>query len=341
MSCSFAVSSVPSTLSDYSSYGIYINVFGTLFFAKSEVPNTFVVHAACIMKGWLDNDNDGVCDDIKVCNKLAEVSATLIMTPTEGGSSFPFFKSAYLDEQVWRDGFKKRLKCDEGGGGQPLYQSEIHPNSCAYASNSVCDTRFDASLEEILHLITNAGVSKVYPEFVENYGSTLGKLIKDLNGDCGNGSDYTNPSGGGCTGYYAYDDRTCDENCLVGEGIYWAITSLLGAQEYQAEAIKQEWTLYSKALMESKAPELTSLLRNKESFPWLPTSLPNTTQTRTFRRLSAFRGVDKNTFADNLHLQNNSHRLENHFGFLSYVFLCSLFLCVASINNYRNRKQRA
>jgi len=33
---------------------------------------------------------------------------------------------------------------------------------------------------------------------------------------------------GACEGWYAYDDGTCDEKCIVDEGLYWAVTTYLG-----------------------------------------------------------------------------------------------------------------
>ena len=83
---------------------------------------------------------------------------------------------------------------------QDLYDSEIHPLSISLDafSHEGSDTRFDATLEETLHLITHIGVSKVYKDdFGEGiYGhvggtggaeSTVNFLIDDLNGDCGFG----------------------------------------------------------------------------------------------------------------------------------------------------------
>ena len=64
--------------------------------------------------------------------------------------------------------------------------------------------------------------------------STIGKIIKDLNGDCGWGYLGTNknPNKGECTGYMSYSDDTCDWACNITEGGWLLISSYLGAFMY-------------------------------------------------------------------------------------------------------------
>ena len=212
------------------------------------------------IEGYLENDNDGICDDPKVCDKLKEKDVTLAIYASEPN---------FLDLiRTVLSGISMDID---------LFASEIIPRSCACKNLDNCDNRFDATLEEVLHLITDIGVNDVYPEFANNFQSTLGNYIKELNGDCGSGNDYINSSSGLCSGSYAYDDCTCDESCFVVEGTYWALTSLLGAQEFRGDEINNEWLLYNSFLMESRAPELTQFLRDKNSFHCLPLNLPNTT----------------------------------------------------------------
>ena len=44
---------------------------------------------------------------------------------------------------------------------------------------------------------------------------------------------------------YAYDDVTCDEACIVVEGIYWASVSYMGGlyTQQRAASIQYEWLL--------------------------------------------------------------------------------------------------
>lgn len=171
---------------------------------------------------------------------------------------------------------------------QDLYDSEIHPNSKSLDafSHEVGDTdSFDATLEETLHLITHVGVSEVYKDdFGEGmYAHAAGMggaeskmnfMIDKLNGDCGFGyyNTYKDPSSGECTGFYAYDDPTCDYQCIQTEGLYWALTSLLGAQNYttRMDEIQNEWLLAQPRDMRRNASDLVDLLEDHDKFAWLP-----------------------------------------------------------------------
>ena len=90
---------------------------------------------------------------------------------------------------------------------------------------------------------------------------------------------------------YAYDDDTCDENCLVIEGIFWSLTSYLGAQYYDGSNAPGEWLLNtpdssmtpqspaesSWGTLEGRASDLYDLLsdRSVKSGKWLPTKIPD------------------------------------------------------------------
>ena len=90
--------------------------------------------------------------------------------------------------------------------------------------------------------------AQVYPElWGESYSSAAGAAIQAANGDCGWGysGDWKDPSGNGCTGHYAYNDETCDERCIVVEGIYWASVAYIGGlyTQQRAASIQNEWLL--------------------------------------------------------------------------------------------------
>ena len=104
-------------------------------------------------------------------------------------------------------------------------------------TTSGCDANRDATTEETLHLITEAA-AVLYPSLWDSdFTSSAGAAISAANGNCGWGysGNYVNPSTGGCTGQYAYDDSTCDQACIVVEGIYWAITSYIGTCGWSQE----------------------------------------------------------------------------------------------------------
>jgi len=70
----------------------------------------------------------------------------------------------------------------------------------------------------------------ISPDLARSRSSQVGGHIEAANGDCGWGfrGDWRDPCGGACIGQFAYSDESCDERCVVAEGIYWAVTSALG-----------------------------------------------------------------------------------------------------------------
>ena len=176
----------------------------------------------------LDNDGDGLVDDTAVVERMVRDKYFLFVPSTEADS--------------------ESFSPPDEGMGQMSGLWEAIPNSCdaptnrgasatdrstwagAIAGASGCDPERDATTEEVLHLITEAA-ARVYPSiWGTSYSSASGAAIRAANGNCGNGysGDYKDPSTAACTGQYAYNDETCNEACIVVEGIYWAICSYVG-----------------------------------------------------------------------------------------------------------------
>mmetsp|Transcript_109887 Transcript_109887/g.310922 ORF Transcript_109887/g.310922 Transcript_109887/m.310922 type:complete len:413 (+) Transcript_109887:84-1322(+) len=268
------------------------SVFGVPLVSTVSVPATALTHAASVMAEYLDNDLDGQPDNPAVVEQLVTTRAVMVMfESSEDSEAFmatigndPALEAALFDQYQAQD----------------LYAEETDHNG---------DLRFDASLEEVLHLITAAGYANAYPEaFGTSWSSTLGESIKSLYGDC----EYSyqcntgevsrgakrHSSGrfqerlrialkksspaaaprqapspcthyadgnfipGSCSGVYHYADMTCDEGCIVTEGIYWALTSLLGAQDKRCQELRGEWELGCRGEMEGSevARPLVALL---------------------------------------------------------------------------------
>ena len=101
--------------------------------------------------------------------------------------------------------------------------------------------KFDASLEEVLHLITDYGYAKVYPTaFSVNTTSLLTEAMDIARG----GNFQTIPSSYPAGAWYTYYDETSDYATQATEYFYWGLTSILGAQDFtgRLDSIKNEWT---------------------------------------------------------------------------------------------------
>ena len=126
-----------------------------------------------------------------------------------------------------------------------------------------------------MHIITHAGYAAVYPEvFGEQIGSDLGNAM-----DIARGGQFTSiPNSYPTEAWYTYDDSTCDYNCMATEYIYWALTSILGAQENRLNEIGQEWKLNTKTKVETQDPAIYQLLTDPQYK--FPTVLPDGTYKR-------------------------------------------------------------
>ena len=210
----------------------HVDVLGLHVYANAQTPDTKVLHTANILAQWIDNDEDGTPDDAVVHQKLLSLHASMIMWNTENQ-----FENSGFEETIPDDVFDTTVL-------QLQFGLETNPG---YPGNQ----QFDATLEETLHLVTWGGYSRVYPSvFGEFSGSQIANAM-DANI---------------ANGFYHYDDPTCDYECLVTEYHYWALTSMLGAQDYswRNPEIMGEWELYSPSLVEQNDPAVHALMSDPQ-----------------------------------------------------------------------------
>jgi hypothetical protein len=86
---------------------------------------------------------------------------------------------------------------------------------------------FDASIEEVLHLITH-GYVNLYPDRFSHRSSDLTRAMDVARGGQFRSIPRRYPEGA----WYTYDDETCEYECMAVEYFYWALTSILGGQDF-------------------------------------------------------------------------------------------------------------
>ena len=237
---------VPNNDIGLSSFNKKVIVFGIDLYAVREVEDAKLLHAANVMAQYLDNDEDGLIDNQLVLNKMLGNKAFLVM---------------------WKKKKDLNIRPPSGRIGQDLGNDETNPS---FVSNGNTG-RFDATLEEVLHLINNAGHSYAYPgTFGKNQKSALSKAMDVARG----GRFFKIPSIYPANAWFSYYDSTCDyETCQTIEYLYWALTSILGAQENRLNEIGKEWKLNTADLLENTDNEIFELLTNP--IYNLPTILPD------------------------------------------------------------------
>ncbi|MCH2472043.1 MAG: hypothetical protein MK486_18820 [Gemmatimonadetes bacterium] len=222
-----------------------VEVLGVPIYAYANVEDVKLLHAANIMAQYLDNDEDGVVDNPALLSALISSNAALYMWKQEGQQGSINAQDLGADESV------------------PAWHNNGHTS------------RFDAALEEIWHVITHSGFANAYPDaFGEDAGTSLTNAMDIARG--GRFQSVPSPYPGGA--WYTYDDQTCDYGCMATEYIYWAMTSVLGAQENRAGEIHQEWKLNTKAKVQQMDTAIYQLLTDPQYV--FPIVLPDGTYRR-------------------------------------------------------------
>ncbi len=250
---SLVVGEVPEEHSEMGEiFSQYVSVFGIPIFATSETSEEDILHAAKVLAEYLDNDEDGSADDQAVLSAMVTERAALVMASTD-----------FEMEQLFNSGALFGVENDYAF--QDLYGSETHPEGSGSAG-------FDATLEEVLHLVTFAGYAQVYPD---TFGFQAGTSLADAM-DVARGGHYQSiPNSYPDEAWYHYDDWTCDYECMAVEYFYWGLTSLLGAQDYgnRCQQIAHEWEPCTSELMASTDVLLTGLLQDPAYK--MPTVIPD------------------------------------------------------------------
>jgi hypothetical protein len=151
----------------------------------------------------------------------------------------------------------EKLLFPEYEASQLLFDEETRPEGSSASQG------FDATLEEVLHLVTALGYAPAHPE---TFGEQPGSVLADCM-DLARGGQFTSiPNPYPAEAWYHYDDFTCDYRCMVTEYFYWALTSLLGAQNYSGrpQQIAVEWELPTPELLQSGDPCVYGLLTHPD-----------------------------------------------------------------------------
>jgi hypothetical protein len=221
-------------------------VFGVPLVSGPGVSDLKLTHAATVMAEYLDNDEDGTVDDPDVVASMVRNRAILVMFASshalEGSG---IFESAVLDGFWAQD-----LQADE----------------------TLIEGRFDATLEEVLHLISTSGYGQVYPDAL---GEAPGSRLTDAMDLARGGRFLEVPRQYPAGAWYHYDDRTCDYRCMATEYFYWGLTTLLGGQSSPGRCaeISAEWEVCTPNDLAVRDGDLHDLLTDQQYH--LPTVLPD------------------------------------------------------------------
>lgn len=221
-------------------------VFGVDIYAADGVEEKKLLHAAHVLAQYLDNDEDGTPDNAKVVEAMKKEKAFVVL---------------------WKNESDLNIDIPQGRAAQDLGNDETQPN---FVKNGRKGT-FDGAIEELWHIITNAGYAKAYPQvFGEEKGTEIANAMDKARGGYFEEVPDIYPEGA----WYTYDDETCEYGgCQIAEYFYWGMSSILGAQEFRLSDIDNEWRLNTKAKVEQNDVDLFKILSNPDYK--LPKKLPD------------------------------------------------------------------
>ena len=204
---------LPADLQPVSSvFSKYVEVFGLRVLATSGVSDAKVLHTANVLAEYLDNDENGLIDQ-------AEVLSSLIGSSNSTISTMVLFAS-----QNEQDSLDSSLAQFETimSRTQNLFADEIFENG------SKGENR-DATLEEVLHLVTDKGWDEAFPSvWGEKKGSSIANAMDIARG----GYFESIPAAYPANAWYTYYDQTSDYATQVTEYVYWATTTYMGGQNW-------------------------------------------------------------------------------------------------------------
>jgi len=221
-----------------------VEVFGLYIYATNTLPDNKLLHAANVWAQFIDNDEDGIPDNQKVLDAMLERGTCVVMAVNE--------------EE------RESVPREEKPRGQGLYGRETFPDALE-------EGIFDVTLEEVLHPYTR-GYALAYPEiFGFTQGTAVARAVDSARGGHFSEVPEKYPEGA----WYTYYDETCKYGCQCNEYLYWALTSILGAQDIpgRLERIGDEWSLITRELVMETDPAIYELLTNPEYR--LPTVIPD------------------------------------------------------------------
>ena len=249
---------LPSDLQSASSvFSKYVEVFGLRVLATSSVSDAKVLHAANVLAEYLDNDENGIIDQ-------AEVLTSLVGTSNSTISTMVLFAS-----QTEQDSLDSSLASLETimTRTQNLFADEIFENG------SQGENR-DATLEEVLHLVTDKGWDEAFPSvWGEKKGSSIANAMDTARG----GYFETIPTSYPASAWYTYYDQTSDYATQVTEYVYWATTTYLGGQNWSGRVhsnFTAEWKPITQVDLNSTDPAVVSVLTSS-SYQFPITQLPD------------------------------------------------------------------
>jgi len=234
----------------------FINVYGVYVISHDSIPEKFMLHTANILAEYIDNDLDGIPDDMNVINSLRDNNYVVPVWTEE-------LREKHFPSQ-------RRTPCEDNIG----YAASMYMTDAWALGGIIKDGNFDGNIEEVWHVISR-GWYDAYPEYFGVGYKNISKLNKAM--DIARGGKFKDvPSKYPEGAWYSYYDESCEYSCQASEYFYWAVATNIGALNpvytNKCESSSHEWNICTKEELKEKDSDIYELLNN-EGFK-LPKNIP-------------------------------------------------------------------
>ena len=239
---------VVNTDGGYELFNRKVVVFNIPIYAFTTVEDSKLLHVANILAQYLDNDEDGIVDNLIVHDQLKANNAFLFLWKT----------------QSERDSFSPPA----GHNGSNISADDV--NSIWHSNGHTGD--FDNSLEMLWKFLSSVGFESTYPNVFSSQVTSEIAIAMDV----ARGGNFQNPPATYPSGaWFTNRTATCDYACQVTTYSYWIMSSMLGAQENRLTDIQDEWTLNTSDKVQNSDVKAWAIFTNTNYN--LPTTLPDGT----------------------------------------------------------------
>jgi len=239
----------PLKTSPVSAYPKFTEVFGVPVFGHSSISDAKFQHVASVLAEWLDNDEDGCADIPLVVSKMTSTSPKPFPLAERDNAELT---SAQVDAFI-SAGFKP---------ASVTYNRELLPSCAGVAATDNCA---DATLEEVLHMVTAEGYKAAFPSTFSTEVNSNSLMTAAM--DVARGGKFTSiPASYPASAWFTYNDATCDYRCMATEYVYWGISAYVGSLAGRKNSIAREWKFSTKAELLAGDVKLSAILQDTSSY---------------------------------------------------------------------------
>jgi hypothetical protein len=239
---------IVNTDGGYEVFNRKVVVFNISIYAFSTVEDTKLLHLANVLSQYLDNDEDGIVDNLIVHDAL------------KANNSFLF---------IWKtEAEKDSFTTPNGHNGKNVGADTI--NLIWHTNGHTGD--FDTSLKTTWNFISSLGYEATYPLVFSSQANSEISIAMDV----ARGGNFQNPPAIYPTGaWFTKADVTCNYACQITSYNYWVVSSMLDAHQNRLTNIQDEWTLNTPTKVQNNDVKAWAIFTNPNYN--LPTRLPDGT----------------------------------------------------------------